>query len=109
AAWNSFRIPARGICLRLSARGVGVFCCLSTLGLAPTLLYRWLARVTSALRPRGRERVRGVGADAPRQLEPARPRDRLELEDLPLPRRLDDDDELHIARYAGHVSNLPAA
>ena len=79
-------------------------CALSRQRLAGHVLHRRPAGAAVAVHPRARQGVRGVArapdrlADLPRSLLAA-------LAAVPLSRAADDDDEFHVARHAGHVSD----
>ena len=78
-------------------------------GWRPMFFIGGLPALLGRFRPLPRERIGGVGEDSPVELEQSGPRDFLPLETVSLSDRLDDDDELRLARHAGYVSNLPAA
>ena len=86
------------------------FFVLPALGLAADVLHRRPAGAARALRPLrrsrsrrcGRARATAAGATSGAAIAVA-------VAALPLPRRAHDDDELRLARHAGHVPDLPAA
>ena len=82
---------------------------LPALGLAADVLHRRAARAAGALRPLPRARSRRSGRRRATRAGRARPRDRLAVAALPVSHRADDDDELPVARHAGHVPDVPAS
>ncbi len=83
---------------------------LPALGLAAAVFPGRPAGVAGAVRAFPRERIRSLGKDAAkRSWSGTGPRHRVALEAIPLSDAADDDDELRLARHAGHVSHVPRA
>src|SRR5690242_14287809 len=89
----------------LPAGGHGVLFLLPDLGLATFVFPRRLAGAARLLCPIPGEGIGGVAGIEARELERARPRDRIALEGVPLHRIVNDYDEFRLARYAGSVSD----
>src|SRR5262249_11839454 len=101
----SLRASAGGLRFRLPARRHRVRLDLSALRLARAVLHRRPARPADLVYPRQSEGIRSMARVAYR-LDDLSPLDFSKLETICLSRRTDGDDELHLARYAGHVPDL---
>ena len=100
--------PGR-ICGGVPARGPLLVGGTSALGLAADVFHWRLAGIAGDFRSFTCKRVRSVAKNSTRKLGPAWPRDRIALEVIYLYCALDDDDELCLARYSGHVSHAAQA
>ena len=76
-------------------------------GWRPLFFLGGLPALLALVRPFPREGIRGLEEKPRRKLERAGARHRIALEAVPVPHAADDDDELRLARYAGHVSDFP--
>src|SRR5207237_8789299 len=106
---NVIGIAPGGLCNRLSARRNLLLLRFPSLGMAADVLHRRTAGAAGAVRPLPRRRIRSLAAYASQGLEQSRPWHRVSLETVPLPDAADGGNELCLARYSGHVSDVPGA